>query len=109
MHLSRLASSLTSSVCAALQTAPPVGSAFSPEAFRDLCLAPLAAYGAWWLIYAGWLLTVGCTLPGNGPGKWGRSSFADAQDTMAKSLGIKGLRAQVSRACAPCSRVLHFP
>ena len=35
----------------ALNVAEPVGGAFSPVAIRDLYLAPLAVYGAWWVIY----------------------------------------------------------
>jgi len=81
--------------CAGLRRALPVGAPFSPDALWDLCLAPLALYATWWLLYGAWLLLVGCTLPGDGPGQWGRSSFADAQPTIQKTMGVKSLRGQV--------------
>ena len=86
----------------ALDHAAPGGASLLTE----LYINPLCAYGAWWAIYAAWLIAVGHRLPGDGPAQWGRSSFADVREAVImKRCGC--LAARGGRGQAVAYLLLH--
>lgn len=93
-----------SAACRALRGAAREACAAAELAELNAYTAPIALYGAWWVVYAGWLLAIGCVLPERHG--W-RSSFADMRPICAAVGARAGVPRSAVRAHAALYLVMH--